>query len=280
MKRVIVFVLMFICCICFFTGRGNEKVSLEAENGVTPCPTAKSEEPEDTGPTDGITVDISKSSENYKNDDGVILLSYSGADVSVAIKSNVTATDTLNASLTSGYSSFIAQLNDYVSRAANDYKACSAEELSYWNSYIFARDIAVGRADSDVISLSYTDSCFLGGAHGSSLSFAENYDVETGKILTLADLAEDKQRLTDYVIPYLLWLTEKPGFADGLSWADEDTFKSIVVDGTWYLSENGLVFICNEYTIGPYVIGTINLEIPYADLNGILLDKWIPDEGV
>jgi hypothetical protein len=279
MKKNLVFVLMFISCIFLLAGCGNEKESSEAEDHVTPpCSAIESEEPE--GPLDNITIDINTSNENYKDDDGVILLSYSGASISVAIKNNMTASEMINASLTSRYDSLITQLNDYVSLATNDYDACSTEELSYWNSYILTRDIAVGRSDSNVISLLYTDSYFLGGAHGGSLSFADNYDVGTGKILTLADLAEDKQTLINYMIPYLYWLTQKPGFADGLSWADEDTFQSIVEDGSWYLSENGLVIICNEYTIGPYVIGTKNLEIPYEDLNGILLDKWIPNEGV
>jgi hypothetical protein len=78
------------------------------------------------------------------------------------------------------------------------------------------------------------------------LSFAGNYDAETGKTLTLADLAADKQTLIDYMIPYLIWLTQKPGFADGLCSADEDTFRSIVEDGSWYLSKTGsLLFVTN-----------------------------------
>jgi hypothetical protein len=207
------------------------------------------------------------------------MFSFTGAAACVSIIDNIAATNLINASLASEYDSFIAKLDDYVSLAANEYNAYVAGKSSFWNSYYLARNIAVARSDTKVISIVYSDDFYLGGAHGGTTIFAANYDAETGKTLTLADLAEDKQALIDYIVPYLLWLTQKPGFADGLSWADEDTFKSIVQDGNWYLSENGLVIICNEYTIGPYVIGSFNLEIPYADLSGILLDKWIPDAG-
>jgi hypothetical protein len=278
-NRIFAFLLLLISCI-LFNGCANEKGALEPENNVTPsCAFTESEKPEETDSFDNITIDINASNEDYKDDDGELLLSFSGASASATIKDNIAATNLINASLTSEYGSFIAQVGDYVSLAANDYNAYSTGKSSFWNSYYLARNIAVGRSDSKVISIVYSDDYYLGGAHGGTTIFAENYDAETGKTLTLADLAADKQTLIDYIIPYLLWLTQKPGFADGLCWADEDTFKSIVEDDSWYLSENGLVIICNEYTIGPYVIGSFNLEIPYVDLSGVLLDKWIHDAG-
>lgn len=278
MKKYFVSALIIVSCLFLSAGCARKaEPTPQAENSAAPCATA---EPEETkSPRDNITIDIITSSEDYKDDDGEILLSFSGASASVTINDNTAAADLINASLTSEYDALITQTGDYVSLAENEYHAYKAGQSSYWNSYYFARNIAVGRSDSKVISLLFTDDYYLGGAHGGASSFARNYAAETGKALTLADLAEDKETLISVMIPYLLRLTQKPGFADGLSWADEDTFRSIIADGSWYFLETGIVIICNEYSIGPYVIGTNYLEVPYEELSGILRDKWLPDNG-
>jgi hypothetical protein len=100
--------------------------------------------------------------------------------------------------------------------------------------------------------------------------------MTTGRLLTLSDLAADRQAFMDFTLKYLLWLTLKPGFSDLYPWATEDALTMIIAEGFWCLNETGLEFICNEYSIGPYAAGITSLIIPYKDLEGVILDKWLP----
>jgi predicted small lipoprotein YifL len=80
--------ILFSCILC--NGCANEKGALEPEDHVTPSSTiTESEKPEETDSPDNVTIDIHTSKEDYKDDDGEILLSFSGASASVEIKDNI-----------------------------------------------------------------------------------------------------------------------------------------------------------------------------------------------
>jgi hypothetical protein len=53
------------------------------------------------------------------------------------------------------------------------------------------------------------------------------------------------------------------GFRDGVS-------LYVVQDSYFYLSEDGLVFADNEYTLQSYAAGPVFFTISYSDLDGIL----------
>jgi hypothetical protein len=237
---------------------------------------AESEKPAETAVADEIVTNFTNYKEDFKNDGGEVMLSFCAARANVSISGNSAAADVINSYLTSRYDLFYSETGGYVQSAEEMYKQIKPEETSNWNSYMMARDMAAARSDSDVLSITYSDYYYLGGAHGSTLCFAENYDASTGKLLTLSDLADDGQKLIDFSVSYLVWLAAKPGFSDLFPWADEEALKTVVADSYWFFSDEGLVFICNEYTIGPYAAGMTDLTIPYEDLKGVVSDKWIP----
>ncbi len=272
MKRSLIPAILLLCYISLFTSCSFLK-DLSAKDTAAPAETGK---PEETIAND-ITVEFFNNKQDFTNDDE-IMLSYNSVSADVAVADNTSASDAICASLKSAYDSFYSQANDYAAEAAEWYNASKSGESFNWNSYIMARELTLGRSDARIISFIYDDFYYLGGAHGSTLVSAENYDVKTGEKLTLSDLSDDKQKLLDYALSYLLWLAEKPGFLDSFPWADGDSLKAIIEDGLWYLSPTGLVFICNEYSIGPYAAGMTFLEIPNNDLDNILLDKWLPVE--
>jgi hypothetical protein len=267
MKRTLSLALAILVFILAFSGCGYTLI----KKSTLPAATDNAVE---TEPVSKISIDLTKNEQEYKDENDVTLLSYSAQSAVITIADNKAAADAINSSLKANFDAFGAEKEDYVSMAKEQLN--QTEDAQYWNGYMMARDISTGRCDEAVTSFIYQDYFYLGGAHGSTVITAENYDMSTGSLLTLDELADDRQKLMDFAISYLMWLTLKPGFIDLYPWATEEAVKANIAEGFWYLSDSGLVFIFNEYSIGPYAAGITYLEIAYDDLRGILLDKWLP----
>ena len=51
--------------------------------------------------------------------------------------------------------------------------------------------------------------------------------------------------------------------------------EDIVPNNNFYLNEEGIHYAFNQYEIAPYVMGEINVTVPYSDLEDILLPNGI-----
>ncbi len=140
----------------------------------------------------------------------------------------------------------------------------------------------VTRADSAVLSVIYSENCYLGGAHGSYGAEAYNFDLSTGDRLTLDQLSADGT-LTDFLAERLLAMVEQnaDGCADrihedflpegGLS----EALRTLLRDGSWYFDGDGLVIFSDLEELGPYAAGMVEFHVPYADLEGKLDARWL-----
>ncbi len=122
------------------------------------------------------------------------------------------------------------------------------------------------------ISLVYTQYQYTGGAHGLQSVFCLVVDVEKGKVVRLTDLFKpgyekqlrqelEKEFRRQYDIPQGAPLNGEKGLLFD---------AHLPITPNFYLTKDGIGFIYNPYEVAPYVVGEINLFLPFHSLNGLL----------
>ena len=152
-------------------------------------------------------------------------------------------------------------------------------------SYSNYQQLGVARHDDAVVSLISLSSLYSGGSHPNSVQTAYNLDIENRRLLHLEDV------ILEEAAPELAKLVrarvdEKFTMIDGGNGLFEDygdIIESSMNYGNmtpyWYMNNEGLVIFYNQYELGPYAAGIIKAELPYADLEGILLEEYFPAPG-
>ena len=152
-------------------------------------------------------------------------------------------------------------------------------------SYSNYQQLGVARHDEAVVSLISLSSLYSGGSHPNSVQTAYNLDIENQRLLHLEDviLEEAAPELAKRVRARV---DEKFTMIDGGNGLFEDygdIIDNSMVYGNmtpyWYMNNEGLVIFYNQYELGPYAAGIIKAELPYADLEGILLEEYFPAPG-
>lgn len=184
-------------------------------------------------------------------------------------------------------------VNGILSGIQLDYQGSSTNLLKYANeflnnndssnfySYSNYQELGVARHDQGFVSLLSLSSLYSGGVHPSAIQTAYNLDLEHQRILSLEDViyADGADELADMVFE---GVTQKfATIGEGLLFDDyQQTIATSMSYGNmtpyWYLNNNGLVIFYNQYELGPYAAGIINVELLYEDLEGILLEDYFP----
>jgi len=112
---------------------------------------------------------------------------------------------------------------------------------------------------------------YMGGAHPTHQYSVDNFNLKTGRLLTLNDLFGDTAAARTQLGTLIMKQLETDGRVGAL-------FKSVTaktlagkLDNNHYqIDKEGITFIFNEYEIAPYVVGTILVTIPYSQLKELL----------
>lgn len=99
-----------------------------------------------------------------------------------------------------------------------------------------------------------------------------NFDLKSGKVLSLADLFKKKSKYLQVISAYSG--QSLAGKLKNNSWmvaqgtkADPKNFKN------WNLQADSLLITFDEYQVAPYVFGQQEVEVPYSELKKILAAK-------
>ena len=125
------------------------------------------------------------------------------------------------------------------------------------------------RIDDKVVCFERYNYTHNGGAHGNTFYFGWNFDVETGKRLTISDIAEDEEAFMANVKDYVLALCESDAYNSRLFPEYQDYIDYVLQDDLWYFDQEGITFIANIYEIAAYAEGTIRFTVPYNELEGL-----------
>lgn len=206
------------------------------------------------------------------------------------VKSEHNLGDTTKATIT--YPVFKNEsLNNYLVRKVTDYIAENEQQISYkylansfvkgyddffaankdtFQSWFLMIDIKVLNQKKDYIALQYLHSDYSGGAHPNSNFTFVNYNTKNNQPVTLDSLIEPNQKVALTAIGESIFRkNEKLSTTASLENGYFFENGKFYLPENFYISNKGLVFLYNPYDIKPYVDGTTELIIPFADLKKV-----------
>lgn len=206
-----------------------------------------------------IYVEMEEYEQEYKAEDGTVLLTVENSWPVVVISDNEQAAGAINEEILSSFSMDETEIRQW---AEEDYAERGKEN---WRNYAFGTGYGLQRADAEVISFRVNSYWDMGGAHPNSMADGMSFSVRTGERLTLADVTVDEETVASAVRAFLLEETKKEEYG-GMFYEDyEESIGDILTEETWYLGEDGFHIIVNEYIIAPHAAGILDFVIPYGE---------------
>ena len=206
-----------------------------------------------------VYVRIDESKEEYKAEDGTVLLTITNKWPVVTISDNEQAAAAINEAVLAYIPGDEDKMQEW---AAEDYKTWGKDN---WFGYETDLEFIPERADEEVISFSMIAYFDMGGAHPNASFSGVNFSTKTGKRLTLDDITMEKEAAVSAIQGFLLEETKKEEYTDMFYDDYEDKIGDALTEDTWYLGKDGLHIIVNEYIIAPHAAGSFDFVIPYEE---------------
>ena len=263
----------------------------------TPVPPVSS--PEATAEPDPVVENLSvpvvsvrrESEDFYTADNAALLLVYAAAEPSVSMNGSDAATAAINEALHKQYTDFavgVESSDEYAVSGKENYLAAAKEDLAWqtengsadsFYSYSLMRQTNVRYNARYLLSLTYDDTSYLGGAHGYTGRYGHTFDIRTGQELTLADLADNYDAFLSAAVEQLKDISYGAEYAAyGLNEGYEEQLAGLFREGNWYFNDEGLVLIANPYELASYAAGLIEFTLPYAWLAYQIKADYLPAE--
>lgn len=245
---------------------------LQKQTEPSPKETQQSEDipqPEDNGIT--VTEDVSSGEE--KAQDGTLLLRYSLSSPQVLYQGEP-----------------MMNIGSYYDNNKEKSLLSITEELlpmarqrqqdgDFLGNFQWDEEFAIMRNKGNYLSIRRDRSQYTGGVHGSLQIMGDNWLFRAGDyyLLSLTDIlpgAEDPRAL---VMEQALEQAKQQEEAQpGLFYENYQETMGDVWQEDWYLTEESLVVVFQEYALGPYTSGPMLFEIPFTELGGNLTEELRP----
>lgn len=216
----------------------------------------------DDQPVGNIHVQLETTTNEYKAEDGTVLLTVSRT-IPVVTTQNEAASNAINEYIRNN-SVLGITTDDVLNWAKSDYKVRGKE--NWGEGYTMEIVYVPKRTDPLAISFLIQAATYMGGAHPSEFQAAVNFDTQTGRRLRLSDvISTDENTAKKEILAAILEQTKQDPYKDMLWEGYESNIADLLTEDSWYLTEDGLHIIGNEYIISPYAAGILNFVIPYND---------------
>jgi hypothetical protein len=140
-------------------------------------------------------------------------------------------------------------------------------------------DYAVEYYSGKILSLSFTDYTFTGGAHGSTISETYNYDLVNKKEIRLSDIFKSGSDYLKFVSDYCFEDIKKQNTLMGMD-PMEDMIKPGVDPSVpenyarFLLTEDSLIIRFDQYQVGPGAAGSYTVRIGYEKFKELINDYY------
>lgn len=140
----------------------------------------------------------------------------------------------------------------------------------YWDTFFYYAEYSTKMIDDKFISFMYNETFYGGGAHSTSEIKGVVISLESGKVMTLSDIVNDKAAFTDYISEKIKSAVENDEDFEFVSADYADVIPTLVADGNFFFGVDKLTFICNTYVIFPYSSGTKYYDFSYKSIADFL----------
>ena len=117
-----------------------------------------------------------------------------------------------------------------------------------------------------VVSYRASKYTYTGGAHGMTVETCLNFDIKTGALVKESDIFSDGY---ESIVSGLLTKHLPEAFENNeeLNMLFQ---REISPNGNFSVSEKGITYTFNQYEIGPYALGIIEITIPWNEIDNII----------
>ena len=169
--------------------------------------------------------------------------------------------------INSGIAAITKSAEDSFKKDMADFGISSAtDERNYVNYY--QGDYSISLANENLISLIYEVYTYTGGAHGSTIQYAFNFDIDSNKEIKIADLFKPGFDYLKFLSDFCLKDLERQMKLVGMT--GDDLFKEgaspdAVNFGCFVLTGDSLIIKFGQYQVAPYAAGMFDVKIPYSE---------------
>lgn len=212
-----------------------------------------------------ISVKFEDRSREERDKNGNLILTVTSNIPVVTISGNEEASQKINAYYLESQKKQEEKIKEYIDYATDHFTLLNTDQVKYWNGYGLGDIYSSKRVDQAVISIVDDTYEYAGGAHPNTTRTAQNFDTQSGNLLTLKDVLTDEEKGREFINEYLLKKMKESEDKVGFFEDYENYVKDILTDQTWYFSDEGFVVISNVYIVSPYAAGIQEYVIPYSE---------------
>ncbi len=169
-----------------------------------------------------------------------------------------------------------ASVNALMARFLSDYSAFKASEPTSAQRWFLERKAFVLRSTPNLLSLSFSERSYLGGADGMATVHYVNLDPVTGARKILTDLLAEGA-LLDAVAFAEARFREVRSIPEGTTLKDAGfTFENdtFVLSDNFALRDDGLAFYYNPYDVAPYAMGATEIVLSPDEVRTLLRPEY------
>lgn len=155
------------------------------------------------------------------------------------------------------------------------------KENEEFTGYSLYQTVTTARADTSVVSLLDDTYQYTGGVHGSYLREGISFDSKSGKRLGLSDILSDPEIFVEEAKERIVYELRE-NYGEELFEDYQTAVEELWQDGQepqWYLDASGIVIVLQEYTVGPYSLGTPEIHLPYTEFKPYIKAMYLPSQS-
>lgn len=163
----------------------------------------------------------------------------------------------------------VRQKKKYFAETLKDATLFPIEYEQTWeeNSYM-----GVLSQKNGLLTLSYGNDGFSGGAHGYSNVFFKNFDLKKNKTVELEDIFNNFSEMD--------WNGILANHFDNDDQKEMLLVDKIPVNRNFYFNQKEITFVYNHYEITAYAAGVVEITIPFSELKNNLKPEFIKRYGI
>lgn len=183
-------------------------------------------------------------------------------------------------------------LNEYLKNYTADYLSLAdqyhldkenleSDQMPSWYWYHHYKMNEILFNDNNIVSYSVEHYNYTGGAHGSLNALYYTIDLKNLTTITEEDIFKPNyhQFLTSKIVEKLM---EKYGVSEADELMGEGFFdiNEIAPNTNFWMNDEGVHYVYNQYEIAPYSMGPIEVIIPFEEITSIIIPESTADNYI
>lgn len=154
----------------------------------------------------------------------------------------------------------------------DEYNNFKKEFPKAWQEWEIERKAVNNFNDNNILSCSFREYSYLGGAHPNSFLTFINFNLKSGEIINLPDLLiegyqDELNNIAEPIFRKEKELTPEENLTEAGFWFDDDKFS---INNNFSIGKDGLTLYYNSYEITAYAFGPTELFIPYKSIKKLV----------